>query len=78
MQEKKGKSDDYKTSKELLEPFRKIIELRRLDKIYQIKPVALVEEQLSYDYAALEESIVSFLLEKVVVMREVPFVRAME
>ena len=46
--------------------------------IYLIKSVAIVEESLPYEYTDLEESIVSFLLEKVVVMREVPFVRAME
>jgi putative effector of murein hydrolase len=46
--------------------------------IYLIKPVAIVEENLPYEYSELEESIVSFLLEKAVVMREVPFVRAME
>ncbi len=43
-----------------------------------IKPVALVEENLAYDYKDLEESLINFLLEKVVVMREVPFVRAIE
>ena len=33
---------------------------------------------MDYDYCSLEESLINFLLEKVVVMREVPFVRAME
>lgn len=33
---------------------------------------------MEYDYGALEDSLINFLLEKVVVMREVPFVRAME
>ena len=46
--------------------------------IYLIKPLAIVEENSLYEYSNLEESIVSFLLEKVVVMREVPFVRAIE
>ena len=43
-----------------------------------IKPLALVEENLAYDYKDLEDSLINFLLEKVVVMREVPFVRAIE
>jgi len=46
--------------------------------IYLIKPVSIVEEHTPYEYSDLEESIINFLLEKVVVMREVPFVRAME
>ena len=46
--------------------------------IYLIKPLAIVEEKSHYEYNDLEESIINFLLEKVVVMREVPFVRAME
>ena len=33
---------------------------------------------MEYEYGALEDSLINFLLEKVVVMREVPFVRAME
>ena len=51
---------------------------RRKEAIYAIKPIALVEDKLSYEYTELEESMVAFLLEKVVVMREVPFMRAME
>ena len=51
---------------------------RRKEAIYAIKPIALVEDKLSYEYTDLEESMVAFLLEKVVVMREVPFMRAME
>ena len=63
----------------LLEVFRKAREERRKQEpIYQIKPIALVEAEMEYDYASLEESLINFLLEKVVVMREVPFVRAME
>ena len=33
---------------------------------------------MEYDYGSLEDSLINFLLEKVVVMRVVPFVRAME
>ena len=65
-------------SKILLEPHRLSIEQRRKEPIYQIKPIALVESEMDYDYCSLEESLINFLLEKVVVMREVPFVRAME
>ena len=43
-----------------------------------IKPVALVEEHQAYDYEDLEESLINMLLEKVVVMREVPFLKAIE
>jgi len=38
----------------------------------------LIEQNLAYDYKELEDSLINFLLEKVVVMREVPFVRAIE
>ena len=65
-------------SKELLEPYLQEILERRTDPIYLIKPVALVEENVKYDYSELEDSLINFLLEKVVVMREVPFVRAIE
>ena len=37
-----------------------------------------MEEKTPYDYSDLEESLISYILEKVVVMREVPFVRAIE
>ena len=47
-------------------------------KYQKIKPISLVEADMQYDYGSLEESLISFILEKVVVMREVPFVRAME
>ena len=60
-------------------PYRAATEHRRKnDKIYAIKPISLVEADQEYDYGALEDSLINFILEKVVVMREVPFVRAME
>ena len=66
-------------SKQLLAPYRAAAEHRRKnDKIYAIKPISLVEADQDYDYGALEDSLINFILEKVVVMREVPFVRAME
>ena len=65
-------------SKVLLEPFRNILLQRQKDPIYLIKPVALVEENQAYDYEDLEESLINMLLEKVVVMREVPFLKAIE
>lgn len=66
-------------SKQLLAPYRAATENRRKnDKIYAIKPISLVEADQDYDYGALEDSLINFILEKVVVMREVPFVRAME
>ena len=67
-----------KTSKHLLEHYRLAAIERRKEAIYAIKPIALVEDKLQYEYGDLEESLVAFLLEKVVVMREVPFMRAME
>lgn len=66
------------TSKQLLEPYLKVIQERRKDPIYLIKPIALIEATCPYDYANLDESLISYLLEKVVVMREIPFVRALE
>lgn len=51
---------------------------RKQDPIYAIKSISLVESEMEYDYASLEDSLINLLLEKVVVMREVPFVRAME
>ena len=66
------------TSIQLLKVYREDIEERRQDPIYLIKPIALVEETLKYDYNDLEESLINFILEKVVMMREVPFVRAIE
>ena len=67
------------TSKELLEKYRIATENRRKnDPIYAIKSTSLVESEMEYDYGSLEDSLINFLLEKVVVMREVPFVRAME
>lgn len=65
-------------SKLLLEPYRRIITLRQKDPIYLIKPVAIVEENIKYDYEDLEESLINLLMEKVVVMREVPFMKAIE
>ena len=67
------------TTKELLEKHRIATENRRKnDPIYAIKSTSLVEAEMEYDYGSLEDSLINFLLEKVVVMREVPFVRAME
>lgn len=40
--------------------------------------MAIVEENTKYDYEDLEESLINLLMEKVVVMREVPFVKAIE
>lgn len=51
---------------------------RKNDPIYAIKAISLVESEMEYDYGSLEDSLINFLLEKVIVMREVPFVRAME
>ena len=65
-------------SKILLEPYRRIIAQRQKDPIYLIKPVAIVEENTKYDYEDLEESLINLLMEKVVVMREVPFMKAIE
>lgn len=66
-------------SKKLLEPYRLATEQRRKnDPIYAIKSISLIESEMDYDYGPLEDSLINFLLEKVVVMREVPFVRAME
>ena len=66
-------------SKQLLEPYRVATEQRRKnDPIYAIKSISLVEFEMEYGYQSLEDGLINFLLEKVVVMREVPFVRAME
>jgi len=65
-------------SKKLLTEYKLMIEQRRQDPIYLIKPISLVEETIKYDYEDLEESLINFILEKVVMMREVPFVRAIE
>lgn len=65
-------------SKEVLAPYRAEVEKRRKNPIYLIKSVALIEENTKYDYAEIEESLINLLLEKVVVMREVPFLKAME
>ena len=43
-----------------------------------MKPLSIVEENMTYDYQQLEESLIRFLLEKVIVMREVPFMKATE
>ena len=37
-----------------------------------------MEENIKYDYEDLEESLINLLMEKVVVMREVPFMKAIE
>jgi len=65
-------------SKDLLAPQKALRMLKQKEPIYQIKPLALIEQNLAYDYKELEDSLINFLLEKVVVMREVPFVRAIE
>ncbi len=57
---------DLLPSKKLLTEYKLMIEERRQDPIYLIKPIALVEESLKYDYEELEESLINFLLEKVV------------
>lgn len=49
---------------------------KRKDPIYQLKPLSIVEENMAYEYHELEENLTKFLLEKVIVMREVPFMRA--
>ena len=54
------------------------MEKRRKNPIYLIKSVALIEEHTKYDYEEIEESLINLLLEKVVVMREVPFLKAIE
>ena len=49
---------------------------KRKAPIYQLKPLSIVEENMAYEYHELEENLTKFLLEKVIVMREVPFMRA--
>lgn len=65
-------------SQVLLEPFRLQMLERQQDPIYKLKPLALVEEKSPYEYERIEESLVNYLLEKVVIMREVPFMRAID
>ena len=53
-------------------------EEKKKDPIYQNKPLSIVEENMQYEYQELEENLIRFLLEKVIVMREVPFMKATE
>ena len=54
------------------------VEEKKKDPIYQLKPLSIVEENMPYEYQELEENLIRFLLEKVIVMREVPFMKATE
>ena len=49
---------------------------KKKDPIYLLKPLSIVEENMAYEYQELEENLIRFLLEKVIVMREVPFMKA--
>ena len=73
-----GTNQELFPSQQFLKGIKKEIEQRRKEDIYKLKPVAVVESNQKHDYYDLEESLINFLLEKAVVMREVPFMRAIE
>ena len=76
-----GKTEDHERQGEaltakVLERKRLAAEEKRKGAIYSLKSLALIEENMAYEYQELEESLINFLLAQVVVMREKPFVEA--
>lgn len=60
----------------ILDKYR--VEEKKKDPIYQLKPLSIVEENMQYEYQELEENLIRYLLEKVITMRELPFMKATE